>query len=235
MPDIRTCATCGSELAPDGQCVQCALGLALGAADANRPNSGSPLQTESASTITQRDLRGQPGDKPSDRIGPYKLLQLIGEGGMGSVWMAEQEAPVFRRVALKVIKLGMDTKQVIARFRAEQQALALMDHPNIAKVFEAGATENGRPYFVMELVRGIPITEYCDKEKLSTRERLDLFMQVCQAIQHAHQKGIIHRDIKPSNVLVTLLDGVPPKPLKANSLTTLSLPLWNSSSAHPPT
>ena len=133
----------------------------------------------------------------------------MGEGGMGSVWMAEQTDPVQRRVALKLIKLGMDTRQVIARFEAERQALALMDHPNIAKVLDAGATENGRPYFVMELVRGIPITDYCDQEKLSTRERLDLFVQVCQAIQHAHQKGIIHRDIKPSNILVTLLDGVP--------------------------
>ena len=123
--------------------------------------------------------------------------------------MAEQEEPVRRRVALKVIKLGMDTKQVIARFEAERQALALMDHPNIAKVLDAGATDTGRPYFVMELVRGIKITDYCDQNNLSTRERLDLFIQVCQAIQHAHQKGIIHRDIKPSNILVTMNDGVP--------------------------
>src|SRR5437016_4390698 len=144
-----------------------------------------------------------------DRIGRYKLLQEIGEGGCGTVYMAEQEEPVRRRVALKVIKLGMDTKQVIARFEAERQALALMDHPNIAKVLDAGATETGRPYFVMELVRGIKITEYCDQNKLSTDERLNLFMQVCHAIQHAHQKGIIHRDIKPSNILVTLHDGIP--------------------------
>ena len=125
------------------------------------------------------------------------------------VYMAEQEEPVRRRVALKVIKLGMDTKQVIARFEAERQALALMDHPNIAKVLDAGATDTGRPYFVMELVRGIKITDYCDQNNLSTEERLELFIQICQAIQHAHQKGIIHRDIKPSNILVTLHDGVP--------------------------
>ena len=143
-------------------------------------------------------------EKPGDRIGRYKLLQQIGEGGCGVVYMAEQEEPVRRRVALKVIKLGMDTKQVIARFEAERQALALMDHPNIAKVFDAGTTDTGRPYFVMELVRGIKITDYCDENNLPMEERLKLFTQVCQAIQHAHQKGIIHRDIKPSNILVTV-------------------------------
>ncbi len=125
------------------------------------------------------------------------------------VYLAEQEEPVRRRVALKVIKLGMDTKHVIARFEAERQALALMDHPNIAKVLEAGATETGRPYFVMELVRGVKITDYCDQNNLSTQERLDLFIQVCQAIQHAHQKGVIHRDIKPSNILVTITTACP--------------------------
>jgi serine/threonine protein kinase len=150
-----------------------------------------------------------PTEKPGDRIGRYKLLQQIGEGGCGIVYMAEQEEPVRRRIALKVIKLGMDTKSVIARFEAERQALALMDHPNIAKVLDAGATDTGRPYFVMELVRGIKITDYCDQNNLSTQERLDLFIQVCRAIQHAHQKGIIHRDIKPSNILVTMNDGVP--------------------------
>jgi serine/threonine protein kinase len=151
----------------------------------------------------------KPAQQAGDRIGRYKLLQKIGEGGCGVVYMAEQEEPVRRRVALKVIKLGMDTKQVIARFEVERQALALMDHPNIAKVLDAGATDTGRPYFVMELVRGIKITEYCDQNNLSTRERLDLFIQVCRAIQHAHQKGVIHRDIKPSNILVTMNDGVP--------------------------
>src|SRR6266851_5684886 len=143
------------------------------------------------------------GEKPGDRIGRYKLLQQIGEGGCGVVFMAEQEEPVRRRVALKIIKPGMDTKSVIARFDAERQALALMDHPNIARIFNAGATESGRPYFVMELVRGIKITEYCDQHSLTIQERLKLFVQICQAIQHAHQKGIIHRDIKPSNILVT--------------------------------
>ena len=147
------------------------------------------------------------GEKPGDRIGRYKLLQQIGEGGCGVVFMAEQEEPVRRRVALKIIKPGMDTKSVMARFEAERQALALMDHPNIAKVFDAGATESARPYFVMELVRGGKITDYCDSKSLSTEERLSLFVQVCQAVQHAHQKGIIHRDIKPSNILVTTTEG----------------------------
>src|ERR1041385_1732097 len=149
------------------------------------------------------------GEKAGDRIGRYKLLQQIGEGGCGVVYMAEQQEPVRRRVALKVIKLGMDTKQVIARFEAERQALALMDHPNIAKVLEAGATDTGRPYFVMELVRGIKITDFCDENSLSTECRLDLFIKVAQAVQHAHQKGIIHRDLKPSNILVADHDGVP--------------------------
>jgi serine/threonine protein kinase/Tol biopolymer transport system component len=146
---------------------------------------------------------------PGTVIGRYKLLERIGEGGMAVVYMAEQQEPIRRKVALKIIKLGMDTRQVIARFEAERQALALMDHPSIAKVFDAGATETGRPYFVMELVQGISITEYCDKDNLSTKDRLALFLQVCNAVQHAHQKGIIHRDIKPSNVMVTHHDGRP--------------------------
>ncbi len=147
-------------------------------------------------------------DRVGQMLGRYKLLEKLGEGGCGVVYVAEQTEPVRRRVALKVIKLGMDTKQVVARFEAERQALALMDHPNIAKVLDAGTTEAGRPFFVMELVRGIRITDYCDQTNLSTQERLNLFIKVCQAIQHAHQKGIIHRDIKPSNILVTLHDGV---------------------------
>ena len=150
-----------------------------------------------------------PGPKPGATVGRYKLLEQIGEGGFGVVFMAEQTEPVVRRVALKVIKLGMDTRQVIARFEAERQALAMMDHPNIARVLDAGATDEGRPYFVMELVKGVPITEYCDTQRLPPRERLDLFIQVCRAVQHAHTKGVIHRDIKPSNVQVTLHDGVP--------------------------
>ena len=150
-----------------------------------------------------------PTERVGAIIGRYKLLERIGEGGFGVVYMAEQQQPVRRKVALKVIKPGMDTRQVIARFEAERQALALMDHPNIAKVLDAGATDSGRPYFVMELVHGVPITEYCDQNQLPPRERLELFVQVCRAVQHAHTKGIIHRDIKPTNVLVTLHDGVP--------------------------
>src|SRR5258708_4047326 len=148
-------------------------------------------------------IEAEAGEKPGDRIGRYKLLQQIGEGGCGLVFVAEQEEPIHRRVALKVVKPGMDTKSVIARFEAERQALALMDHPNISHVFDAGATESGRPYFVMELVDGVKITDYCDRHSLPINARLTLFAQVCDAIQHAHQKGIIHRDIKPSNVLVT--------------------------------
>jgi len=146
-------------------------------------------------------------ESPGSVIDRYKLLQVIGEGGFGVVYMAEQLQPVRRKVALKIIKLGMDTREVVARFEAERQALAMMDHPNIARVLDGGATNSGRPYFVMELVRGVSITEYCDREELSTRERLELFEHVCHALQHAHQKGVIHRDLKPSNVLVTLHDG----------------------------
>jgi serine/threonine protein kinase len=154
-----------------------------------------------------RHIATQPIENSGAMIGRYKILQPLGEGGCGVVYMAEQEEPVRRRVALKVIKLGMDTKQVVARFEAERQALALMDHPNIAKVLDGGATESGRPYFVMELVRGVKITEYADDKKLTTRQRLELFIAVCQAVQHAHHKGIIHRDLKPSNILVTERDG----------------------------
>jgi WD40 repeat protein/serine/threonine protein kinase len=148
-------------------------------------------------------------EEAGDRIGNYKLREKLGEGGFGVVWVADQESPVRRRVALKIIKLGMDTKEVIARFEQERQALAVMDHPNIAKVLDAGATPFGRPFFVLELVRGIKITDYCDQANLSTPDRLELFIAVCHAVQHAHQKGIIHRDLKPSNILVTLHDGVP--------------------------
>jgi serine/threonine protein kinase len=147
-------------------------------------------------------------ERPGTVIGPYKLLEQIGEGGFGVVFMAEQEKPLRRKVALKVLKPGMDTRQVVTRFEAERQALALMDHPNIAKIHDAGTTATGRPYFVMELVRGVPITEFCDQRRLTTRQRLELFATVCQAVQHAHQKGIIHRDLKPSNILVTLHDVV---------------------------
>ena len=194
------------------------LDKACGADAALRRRVESLLKAcESQSVFLDSPAREIPGagtaglpasEKPGETIGRYKLLEQIGEGGCGVVYVAEQAEPVRRRVALKIIKLGMDTKSVIARFEAERQALALMDHPNIAKVFDAGATEAGRPYFVMELVRGMKITEFCDEKKLGTRARLDLFIQVCQAIQHAHQKGIIHRDIKPSNILVTMNDGI---------------------------
>ncbi len=196
-PDTQRCAECGSELPPGlarGLCLRCAL------QDAAEMSEGAYQVPPGSPTALAQ---------PGERIGRYKLLQQIGEGGCGVVFMAEQEEPIRRKVALKVIKLGMDTRSVIARFEAERQALALMDHPNIAKVFDAGATETGRPYFVMELVRGVRITDYCDQHNLTTTARLDLFTQVCHAIQHAHQKGIIHRDIKPSNILVTLHDGVP--------------------------
>src|SRR5205807_6905043 len=148
-------------------------------------------------------------ERPGTKIGRYKLLEQIGEGGFGVVFMAEQTQPVRRKVALKVLKPGMDTRQVVARFEAERQALAIMDHPNIAKVFDGGATASGRPYFVMELVKGVPITEFCDQNHLTPRQRLELFVPVCQAVQHAHHKGIIHRDLKPSNVLVTVHDAAP--------------------------
>src|SRR5262249_49637759 len=153
-------------------------------------------------TVDEVSISEQPGTV----IGPYKLMEQIGEGGMGLVFVAEQQQPVRRRVALKVIKPGMDTQQVVARFEAERQAL---DPPNIARVHDGGATASGRPYFVMELVKGVPITQFCDDNRLTTRERLELFVSVCQAVQHAHQKGIIHRDVKPSNVLVTSHDGTP--------------------------
>src|SRR5215471_4220970 len=160
-------------------------------------------------TVAQADPGAGSLEQPGTVIGPYKLLEPIGEGGMGTVWMAQQTEPVKRLVAVKFIKAGMDSKQVIARFEAERQALALMDHPNIARVLDAGATGAGRPYFVMDLVKGVPITRYCDERHLTPRQRLELFVPVCQAVQHAHQKGIIHRDIKPSNVLVARYDGQP--------------------------
>src|SRR5271165_4237766 len=168
-----------------------------------KPAASSDAAATSTVVLAESPLT----DVTGSHIGPYKRLRKIGEGGMGVVYMAEQETPIRRQVALKIIKPGLDSDQVIARFEAERQALALMDHPGIAKVLDAGTTDTGRHYFVMELVHGIPITDYCDRTELSLAERLELFICVCQAIQHAHQKGIIHRDIKPSNVLVTLHDG----------------------------
>ena len=195
MASSHQCRKCGAELAPqitDGFCPKC-IGV----------------EVFRDSTTHAESKQGRDTHEHPERVGRYKILQKIGEGGCGVVFMAEQEEPVRRRVALKVIKLGMDTKQVIARFEAERQALALMDHPNIAKVLDAGATESGRPYFVMELVHGIKVTEFCDRNNLTTPQRLEIFVQICKAVQHAHQKGIIHRDIKPSNILVGLQDGAP--------------------------
>ena len=170
----------------------------------NLPDDSS-MKNSSESTLSS----GASSDTGGEQIGPYHLLQLIGEGGMGEVWLAEQKEPVRRRVALKLVKAGMNSREVMARFASERQALALMDHPAIAKVFDAGSTAQGAPYFVMEYVAGIPITAYCDKHRLSTRERLELFMLVCEGVQHAHQKAIIHRDLKPSNILVTEVNGRP--------------------------
>jgi serine/threonine protein kinase len=189
---------------------------ALGTRDSVGSSADSPQhpakvnQALDPTKLDKSPAQANSGNQASSRqIGPYKLLQLIGEGGMGAVYMADQLEPVKRRVALKVIKSGMDSRQVVARFEAERQALAMMDHQNIAKVLDAGITEDGTPYFAMELVQGMPITKYCDRQKLSIPDRLKLFVQVCRALQHAHQKGVIHRDIKPSNVLVTQRDGVP--------------------------
>ncbi len=197
MSNPDKCSRCGRPLpcdAPEGRlCPQCLLKIGMAATG----SSPGPAPRDDLS------------DRVPETIGPYRILDKLGEGGMGVVYVAEQTEPVRRRVALKLIKLGMDTKQVIARFEAERQALALMNHPNVAKVFDAGATDSGRPYFVMEYVPGIPITEYCDLRCLPVRERLELFIQVCEAIHHAHQKGIIHRDMKPSNVLVSSEEGKP--------------------------
>jgi non-specific serine/threonine protein kinase/serine/threonine-protein kinase len=169
--------------------------------------SGINPENGEAASVT-RALEGA-ASASGDVVGPYHLLQMIGQGGMGEVWLAEQKYPVRRRVAIKLIKVGMDTREVVARFESERQALALMDHPAIAKVFDAGSTPQGRPYFVMEYVAGVPITTYCDKHKLTTDERVKLFTLVCDGVQHAHQKAIIHRDLKPSNILVVEIDGRP--------------------------
>lgn len=215
MSESRRCPECGGEIpahSPQGLCPKCALSGALESPSNASPSSPSGTG-DSAPTISQEAIIAQVPRRGAEalgsRIGPYKLLQQIGEGGMGIVYMAEQEQPVRRRVALKIIKPGMDTAQVVARFEAERQALAIMDHQNIAKVLDVGATDSGLPYFVMELVHGVPMTRYCDEQHLTPQERLQLFIPVCHALQHAHQKGIIHRDIKPSNILVTLYDGRP--------------------------
>jgi serine/threonine protein kinase len=195
---MSNCPQCGAELGsgdPAGLCPQC---LVLGAFDSLAGAEESGTQTLEMATA--------PGD---DDFGRYRIIGPLGEGGMGTVYLAEQSEPIRRRVALKVVKLGMDTAQVLARFDNERQALAMMDHPNIARIFDAGATSRGRPYFVMEYIEGAPITEYCDRKRLTAKDRLALFLAICRAVQHAHQKGAIHRDLKPSNVLVTEQDGTP--------------------------
>jgi serine/threonine protein kinase/tetratricopeptide (TPR) repeat protein len=189
---------CGGDAALRAS-IEALLRADVGATGFMEPPPPDPAATVDAPT----------GERPGTAIGPYKLLQEIGEGGMGTVFMAEQQRPLRRRVALKIIRPGMDTRQVVARFEAERQALALMDHPNIARVLDGGETASGRPYFVMELVKGVPITRYCDEHRLTPRQRLELFVPICQAVQHAHQKGIIHRDLKPSNILVAPYDGAP--------------------------
>ncbi len=203
MSEPLVCPSCGAALSsgtPEGLCPQCLLKDAL----AEDSDTTPPAHTDS----TTLDPPHQTATPPSV-IGPYKILDTLGEGGMGVVYLAEQQEPIRRRVALKVIKLGMDTREVVARFESERQALALMDHPNIAKVFDAGVGDDGRPYFAMEHVPGVRITDYCDRHRLDNPARLRLFNDVCAAIQHAHQKGLIHRDIKPSNVLVMVQDGKP--------------------------
>jgi serine/threonine protein kinase len=197
MANVSKCSRCGEGLlpgTPGGHCLRCLLEFSLDTIGDEPINGGAILVAS---------------EKIGDQIGPYRLLEKIGEGGCGTVYLAGQEQPIRRRVALKIIKLGMDTKSVIARFETERQVLALMNHVHIAKVLDAGATQTGRPYFVMELVEGQTITDYCDEHRFSTIQRLNLFLQVCYAVQHAHQIGVIHRDIKPSNILVTEIDGTP--------------------------
>jgi len=189
VSEAERCPKCGGRLtagSAEGLCLRCLLTAAL------RP----PAETSPENL-----------PEPGCRIGSCRIVRLLGEGGMGLVYLAEQEEPITRQVALKIIKLGMDTRAVLERFHSEQQALALMEHPNIAQVYEAGSNAQGRPYFVMEYVPGIPITQYCDLHRLGTRQRLELFLQVVNGVQHAHQKGVIHRDLKPSNVLVMERDG----------------------------
>ena len=202
MTSRSTCARCGAATSAetlDGLCTGCVGRRIL---SFETPPSDLPDEEFGA----QSDHPGIE-EKSGGRVGAYRLIRQIGEGGFGVVYLAEQVEPVRRQVALKIIKLGMDTRQVVARFQAERQALAMMDHPGIAKVFEAGATGTGRPYFVMEFVEGTPITHYADGQRLTIPERLELFTKVCDAVQHAHQKGVIHRDLKPSNILVAMQDG----------------------------
>src|SRR5580658_8486385 len=196
---MTLCPQCGAELQagdPAGLCPNC---LIQGAFDSWVGGGESGTQTIDTA-------RAAAGD---DDFGRYQIIRPLGEGGMGTVYLAEQREPIRRRVALKVVKLGMDTGQVLARFANERQALAMMDHPNIARILDAGATPKGRPYFVMEYIEGVPITQYCDRNRIAIGQRLEIFLAVCRAVQHAHQKGVIHRDLKPSNVLVMEQEGAP--------------------------
>jgi len=181
---------------PAGLCPECLIHGAF-------ESSVAAAQSGAQILVTATSAAGD------DDFGRYHILRPLGEGGMGAVYLAEQREPIRRRIALKVIKLGMDTSQVLAGFAYERQALAIMDHPHIARIFDAGATRRGRPYFVMEYIEGVPITQYCDSKRMTVPQRLELFLAVCRAVQHAHQKGVIHRDLKPSNVLVTEQDGAP--------------------------
>ena len=196
---MPNCPQCGQELGsgdPAGLCPQC---LIQGAFDSSLGAATSGTQTIHTATTAAID----------DDFVRYQILRPLGEGGMGTVYLAEQREPIRRCVALKVVKLGMDTSQVLARFANERQALAMMAHPNIARIFDAGATSKGRPYFVMEYIEGVPITQYCDRNRIAIGQRLEIFLAVCRAVQHAHQKGVIHRDLKPSNVLVMEQEGAP--------------------------
>src|SRR6266478_7279705 len=195
---MPSCPQCGAALGSDdpaGLCPQCLIQGALGSSGTDE------FRTETVGPAT--------AVAPDEDFGRYQIIRPLGEGGMGTVYLAEQRAPIRRCVALKVVKLGMDTVQVLARFANERQALAIMDHPNIARIFDAGATAKGRPYFVMEYIEGVPITQYCDGKRITIAHRLELFLTVCRAVQHAHQKGVIHRDLKPSNVLVMEREGGP--------------------------
>ena len=195
---MAVCPRCGGDLDPDGTCAACLLA------------GGFVTEADIAGALSEASEPAGPAETLEyDSFGPYRILRLLGEGGMGAVYLAEQTQPFERQVALKVVKLGLSSAQILSRFNYERQALALMEHPNIARVYDAGASEKGRPFFVMEYVDGLPITQYCDRRRLTTRERLELFDPVCQALHHAHQKSVIHRDIKPSNVMVTEVDGRP--------------------------
>ena len=206
-PIPARCPHCGAPLDVSGEpCSACLFRAVL---EFETDASANVQKDALADTQAPLSLAPSPPGAHPDTIGPYRIEGVLGEGGMGVVYLAEQREPLRRKVAIKVIKLGMDTQAVVARFEAERQTLARMDHPNIASVFDAGTTGDGRPYFAMEYVAGVPITEYCDAARLSTRERLTLLTHVCGAIQHAHQKGVVHRDIKPSNVLVTVQDDQP--------------------------